>query len=720
MQPDTDDHLRRHTVLPLTPLVLLTVGALVLSWLLVPTEQQMADRVLKDRHFQQVISCLTAQGHVDAAKAAELRGMSGRRLAALARLFQLTSREQIQAIFDKNRIEDYDLLSHGLLLRAIQFVDVIAPREAFDIMRPNLDRVPGAWRVDLLELIGRNAHAVGDPGLAVECCRLACQVPEAGWPTLQRMAQTFRWESRSLEASEILRRWLREHEKALDAATRTEAHALQLVLSLEAGQPSIAFDLCLADLRALPADASPSRELLERSLQTAIFAGRGGEMLPWVEKFVLTLPDHDTPWNRLPKLAAAQPDRFVELKKWWGQIARLADWSGQPDRAFPAHLRAAALGDVDSLDRCLALHNWLGRTEECAELLQALGPVPGREDLAATLPRLLGNLGREREAIALFEHWLARHPEDNDTRHALTALLEDLGEDGKAIAQLEELLRRRPDDAVALAKLSSKRMQQKFFQKALLLLEAAPERAHTLETLEGYASLAGSLDRHESRLRALQLALKRKESPEPRDYQQLAEAASYTAKPQQALEILHDAIQRFPLDVPLRLALAGLHAQRQEFAEALAVVMHPPLSRRFEIVAFVLSLAPHVPDAGGALAFLGKDIESAFSLAPEDRLQLAVLHHKAGHTEDTARLFAMVPETPDMRRVIAEARFHSEGFDIAGRLMREQVREIQASASDWVFLGDIYERQGRADEAQQAYDHSLAILSADLPGTAAR
>lgn len=720
MLHDPDQYPDSRSVLPLGPLALFTAGALLASWLLVPTEEEMSERVLKDRHFEQILSCLTTQGHVDHDKAVELRRVSGRRLASLAMLFKLTPHEQLQAIFDRRRIDDYDLLAHGMVLRAVQFVDVVAPREAYDIMRPQMDRIPGEWRVDLLQIIGRNAHAVGQPELAVECHRLACQAAEADWPTLQTMAQTFRWQSLSLEASEILRRWLQTHQAKLNAATRNEAHALQLVLALEGGQPSHAFDLCLAELRELPDGTAPSRELMERALQTANFAGRGAEVLPWVEKFVTTLPDHDIAWEKLPKLFAAQPNRFTELRKWWVHIARLADWSSQPERAFPAHLRAAALGDLDSVDRCLALHAWLGRTEECAELLQTLGPIAGREELAAALPRLLGNLGREREAVNLFEHWLARHPDDHDTRLALASLLEDMGEDPKATTHLEDLLRRQPDHSVALMKLSNRRVQQKQFEQALALLEAAPERAHTVETLEGYVSLADSLDRHESHLRALQMALLRKTSPEPRDYLELAEAAGYTAQPQQALAILERAVEKLPLDVSLRTALAGLHAQRENYEKALAVVMHPPLARRFEIVAFLLSLAPHVPEAQAVLDFVGREVETTFDLAPADQLQLAVLHHRADHEADASRLFATVPETPEQRFAIAEARFHCEQFEIAERLMREQVRLPQAAASDWVFLGDIYERSGRPDEAQQAYDQSLAILSADLPDTAAR
>ena len=42
----------------------------------------------------------------------------------------------------------------------------------------------------------------------------------------------------------------------------------------------------------------------------------------------------------------------------------------------------------------------------------------------------------------------------------------------------------------------------------------------------------------------------------------------------------------------------------------------------------------------------------------------------------------------------------------------------RASASEWIFLGEIYEQMGRMEDAKKAYDYSLALLTADLPDTA--
>ena len=98
-----------------------------------------------------------------------------------------------------------------------------------------------------------------------------------------------------------------------------------------------------------------------------------------------------------------------------------------------------------------------------------------------------------------------------------------------------------------------------------------------------------------------------------------------------------------------------------------------------------------------------------------------MVYHKAGNTPDCERLFTTVPETPAQMRAIAEARLRCGNLSKAEQIMLTCVKDSRnAEASDWIFLGDIYGRQGRAEEAQRAYDYSLALLSADLPDTASR
>ena len=698
------------------PLLLLIAGTLGFALLQKPSETEVMERMLKDQHLGEIVTCLQKRGRLDPGKTIELRNLSGKRLASLAQLFKMTPRERLNRIFRAGNDFEYDLPTHGLVLSSIEFIDVIPPQEALKIMRPRLEAVPAELRCDLLELIGTNAHAVGSPQLAVECYRLAARNPQSKWTTLQQMAQTFRWEGLSGEAAQILRQWLAKHGNQLSDNERTGAEELDYALSLEAGQPSMAFDHLLAQLKALPLRGAPSADLIEQATKAAMFAGRGGEVVPWVESYLKTLPGYDVPWKKLRALAAAKPEKFAELKHWWSTLARLDDWSGRCDLAYDYHLRCAALGDQDSLDRCVSQYKALGRTEECAELLQSMDAVPDKYGGEAMLAALLGNLGRETEACALFLKRIARHPDDRDARFNLACLYEDLAKDDDCVAQLEQLLEHHPDDTAAINRLANARMRRKEFSSALTLLSRTEESMHNDETLEGYASLAESLDQQDLRVKALQMSIVRKARPEPRDYLELADAAGYSETPELAKRFLREGIERLPSDASIRLALANLHAEEKDYPNALSIAMAPEIRDLFETKAFILSLAPHVKDAEMVLEFLGDDFEKKSPLSSHDRLDLAVLHHKAGHAAEAGRLFASVPETLPNLREISAARYHCEDYREAERLTLEFINKSRATVpSDWVFLGDLYQLMNLPEEAERAYNQSISLLTSTKP-----
>ena len=76
-------------------------------------------------------------------------------------------------------------------------------------------------------------------------------------------------------------------------------------------------------------------------------------------------------------------------------------------------------------------------------------------------------------------------------------------------------------------------------------------------------------------------------------------------------------------------------------------------------------------------------------------------------------------ENADTYHLLAEARMLISDYDEASRIMEKHIQSTpRATAHDWEFLGDIYEQMGRVDEAKQAYDTSIALLTADIPKTA--
>ncbi|MEZ0276858.1 MAG: tetratricopeptide repeat protein, partial [Roseimicrobium sp.] len=145
-----------------------------------------------------------------------------------------------------------------------------------------------------------------------------------------------------------------------------------------------------------------------------------------------------------------------------------------------------------------------------------------------------------------------------------------------------------------------------------------------------------------------------------------------------------------------------------------------PLKESLETVSLLLELTPVIVDAGQALKFLGEGVDKKFSLSARQRLQLAVLHARTDNLNDSARLFASVKESLDTTRMIAEARNWAGQNDEAARLMTTYVQtNPRCTAQDWIFLGELWEQLGRLEDAQKAFDHSLVLLTSDLPDTAA-
>jgi tetratricopeptide (TPR) repeat protein len=203
-------------------------------------------------------------------------------------------------------------------------------------------------------------------------------------------------------------------------------------------------------------------------------------------------------------------------------------------------------------------------------------------------------------------------------------------------------------------------------------------------------------------------------------YLELAETAACLPDADKPIEFLREGLERIPGSARLRIALALEHLHRDEVEDALAVLTHDSLRHNDDAALALLGMSDSIPDAAHALEFLGADLESRIALSPENRLGLAVLHARAGHSADAERLFATVPETPERMVPIAEARFHAGHFRDAARLMAAHLgSHPRDNADQWVFLGDIYQELGEPDEARKAYDFSLGLLTSDLPDKAA-
>jgi len=703
-------------IIPLPVLGTLLVSCMGFSWLMVPKRGELLERLFKDKQYERVVSVLRTQADdFSSMDVSQLRRINSEQFAAISHLLNLTPREQLQNVFASRRPPEYDLYIHHIVLAAVKYVDVMPAAEALRVIEPNLSRVPDVFRVPLLRLLAQNANGSSKPDVAAACLRLACESSTADWSVAQEMIQSFRWSGQGENAFRELDQWLRTHREQLSPAHKREAEELHYTLALETGQPGRAFDLCLQQMQAQ--GGAPPLNLLERSYSTALQSGRTKELVPWLEKFVEALPEAKLSLAQLYQTASGPGSTKMGGYRQWCQIlAQWSDWNASFETAFSLHMRLAAMGEAASLTRCLALYVFLGRTEECCELLLVLRDTPEGQKRKRQLAQLLAELGRDDESKVCYEECLKEKPDDRNLLYEYGCLHEDMGDEPASRKVFELLVQRHPEDEFAIKKLAESCIRDADYTTALSLYHRLPDAAHNHDTLENYAMIAESLDNHEAEYRALRLTTKLTSTPSIELYLSMVEAAAHMQNATLATQVLEEGLQRLPQSSQLRIALAGNHIEAERYDEGVAYLLQDNLRGSFEVVQILLSLCEVLPDSKKVLAFLGDRVESRFPLTATNRLQLAVICFNAGRTAECDRLFASVPETPDTLPLLARNRFIIGDTSEALRLLSTYLnKNAGAGPEDWVLLGDIYGQMGRTEDAVKAYDQSLVLLTADLP-----
>lgn len=718
--PPADNQLQG-PILPL-PMVGLLVGVcLGGSWLMVPKQGELVERLFKDKQYARVVSILQDEAHgMRSSDMSALHALDASQLTALSRLLSLTPREQIRTVFASRSTLAYDAYVHNIVLTAVRYVDVFPPAEAHDIILPAVERVPEAYRLALLQVLGQNALAVSRPDLAADAWRLASQCATADWTVVRKMVECHRWNNDPRHARVELMRWLEAHRAGMDATHLAEADALRFLLAMECGQPGEAFSVCMDQIQKLDPAAPIPPQLMEDAHLAASQSGRSREFLPVLRRFVQAMPASQMKPHGLFAAARAGGEDLSGYRKWAAILAQWSDWNQDFSTAYDHHLRLAVLGDVTSRDRCIALTDYLGRTAECCEMLSILGEIPDHPEYAMLYARQLAELGHDDEAKARYETWIADHPRDREARFDHACLLEDMGDEEGSRKALSAMLEIFPDDVPAMLRLATACVRDHDLPEALDLYKRIPATGHTLDSLENYEMIAESLDDQPARFEALRLTSAKTEKPSVEFLLNLADAARQASRREDSLQILEDGLHLQPQSAQLRLNLADALAQAGRSEEAANILQHERLKDNYDATAQLLELTPVLADAGKALEFLGAKVERKFPLSARQRLQLAVLHSRMNNSDEATRLFASVKENPSSIRMIAEARSWAGQSDEAARLMTSYVQtNPRCTAQDWIFLGELWEQLGRPEDAQNAYDHSLVLLTSDLPDTAA-
>lgn len=713
MQPPIDAPSSRFWSLPVFALT--AFGAITTGLVVLPGPARIHERIEKNRLCAK-ITPLLAEARFDhgVSPTDALLALPAARLGTLEHLAGLPPMEQLHRIFETKEPLKYDKFIHAFTLAAIRKMDAVAPEEAFDLISAKSPEMPEKERLEVFDALVASALASSQNKLAAEILRLSCCSDLSTWSRVKQMADVSRPAGSQAPAVEELRKWLGAHEGNLTKEERIEAGSIRYTLAMEASLPSEALDQCLRELKDLSDVTRLSPDLLDRMHRAATLAGRGKDILPWVESYLASLPEAALSWQEL--LTATASD---EYKRWVKCAADIADGAMLAGKACAHHQRLLAMGDTSGLSRLMPLSTHVGRSEETAQILQAVGQKPGNEKLPLHTARAIALNGRPAQAAGMFEEWASSHPADRDAAFELACLKESEGDIVAAVSVFESFLRSFPADPAAVKKLALLRIRNDQPESALRELDSLREQDFDAETLTSYRLLAESLGRAASLQRAMRIAISDPSQVTPDTFIRMAEVAQQTAEDGDApLAALREGLKHLPQSPSIHRKLASLLLEREQYDDALTQALHPSLKSRFDAMAIALSAAIHTQRCGEAVSMAGPDFEKNDALSTHARIDFAVACCLAGDTARGKAVFASIRPDSSNCAKLAEAHLLAGHADQAEILAQRNIAHSTApKSSDWILLGDARAMQGRPAEANDAYAKALSVASARISST---
>ena len=288
-----------HALSPRT-ILLLVVSGVVLAFLLVPSQKELREGILREKLCASITPVLGAERFRDGRSPIEaLRSLTTERLKELAALAALKPRAQLERIFTTPSAKlQYDEFIHCFVLAAIRYVEPVSAAEAIQLVLPKSPEIPDSMRLEAYEILARNAVGSNMPEMASEILRQSCRSRESTWSTVADMVRVSRWAGRQAGAMETFRHWMKLQGEGLTPDEKKAARDLQYTLALEANLPGEALDACIEEFRRLPGITADIAELMERTHRAAVLADPTGNTALTVRPNFdgLTIPEAWRSW----------------------------------------------------------------------------------------------------------------------------------------------------------------------------------------------------------------------------------------------------------------------------------------------------------------------------------------------------------------------------------------------------------------------------------------
>lgn len=393
---------------------------------------------------------------------------------------------------------------------ALLFVELTRPDapsidESRLLVSASGDRLEETHKIEALELLASQALATNDLSLAIAIHERACESPDATWQNICHLAEAASVARRPAVALRFVNMWLDASPPRLNESQRETALDLQITLLIEGTRYAEASRIALDALRSLkPADAIPPR-LMQRALLATRAAGESAELLPWIERKLRSLADHQRTLPHLASGNAIDP----EYRHWLHEGASIADLNHQTSIACEMFFRLAAVGETQVLARLHTLATQIGRGKELASVLARLQP----RFSASQLAQAMADGDAPDAARALLASHLKSSPEDRAGWHLLTQIDIMLRGESSAAMLWESFLKRFPGDVPALHHLAQLQTAAAQYPQALRTLQSIPSEKLDPATLHHIAALAIQLDDVPAAHRAQQLIVQSSRQP---------------------------------------------------------------------------------------------------------------------------------------------------------------------------------------------------------------
>lgn len=682
---------RPRPLVPLAPLLAVLTLALGLAGLLIPRQGELVSRLVKDGRHDRALALVGES--VGGGQASDSPPTPANLVTVL-----LDSADQH---FDEAAIQRIDAL--------VRITD--DPAGVRKVLFDRRRILPHGLLPTLLDHLATRAVHLGNPALAVSLFGDLETLQGLDLDQTGRCVAACRFAGQPRAALDVISRYL-EANRLPFTQLPEDLRMTTIALHREVNEGSKAFDLLSEEFKAT-LDPAQRHELVELLTTVAAQSDRLPDSLPLLQDYLASTDAGRKDWTELLGRNPSSPSDADFLR--FGKIlARHLEWNNRTSESFDLYRRLAAMGDLESLDRCLTIYPWVDRQDDAADLLEALAPVKGREAYTLLLARLQAERGRFREAETIYRAELAgAHAGDATVWAELGGILDAQDRFDETLAAYRRALDLSPERHDIRIRLARLHVTLGNHAAALLAYRKLPAEAHDRKTREDFAMIAKSLDSPRDFIHAVQLKLDAESVADPGHYLDIADAWDSLAEPGSVETSLREGLKRFPGNAPLTLRLAD-HlsvAGRPEEAFELLTRSQKLADKRFS--SRILSLGIDLGRPEETIRLVAKLPED---WSPSERIDLANLHEELGDVEGALAQYRLAGEADvEIARIEAEQRHHRGDHAGAAEAQARYLSLLrEPDAEGWTFLGDLYHLLNRAPEAEAAYQKALEHLKLQL------